>query len=79
MLVANVPLDVIFRGGSPDATKNLIAIVYGGGIAPRLEALALRVHVSVSADARVPEEIPCTAAGLSRLEDHETPIGALSP
>ena len=51
----------------------------GGGIAPWLEAITHGVHVAVRADARVSEKIPCTAAGFSRLEDHETLIGALSP
>src|SRR5512143_1657684 len=69
MLESNLLVDSVFVRGVLDVIQDGRPVGDCLRVAPRLKAVAERVHVGVGANAGISEQIPCAAHRASTLEN----------
>jgi hypothetical protein len=67
--VPDVLVDLVLVGSFVDVAADVLTVGDRIAVRPRLERVAEGVHVRVRADARIAEQVPGAAGGLTRLED----------
>ena len=75
VLVADVLVDAVLRGGVLDVVEDVAARGDGALVLPRLEGVGERVHVGVGANTGVTEQIPGAAERRAAFEDRVLEVG----
>ncbi len=76
-VVADLPVDAVGGRRFPEVAENIRAACDRLGVLPRAERVTEGEHVRVRPDAGEPEQVPCPAAGATRLDDRVRDAGGI--